>query len=318
MNHAPRRIALVGGSGFVGRHLSERLARAGLEQRILTRTREHARASWMLPGVKVVECNPYSTEALVGAFAGCDAVINLVGILNERGDRGDGFQRAHVELTRGVLEACERAGVERYLHMSALNAAPVAPSHYLRTKGEAERLVRASPLATTIFRPSVIFGPGDGLLCRFDALLALSPLLPLACAASRFQPVYVGDVAEAFTRSLGERRSFGEAYDLGGPTVMTLAEIVHAVLRATGRRRLVLPLGMFASRVQAEVFEHLPGKPFSRDNFRSATLDSVLAGANGLDRLGIEPVALDAVIGDCLGRGGERLRYDRLRQRAGR
>lgn len=320
MNLNVRRVALIGGSGFVGRSLSEHLARAGIEQKVLTRNRLHARASWPLPGATCIECDPYSPAALAAAVQDCDAVVNLVGILNERGDRGDGFQRAHVELTRNALQACASSGVARYLHMSALNAAPVAPSHYLRSKGEAERLVRAAPaaLATTIFRPSVIFGPGDGLFCRFDALLEFSPVLPLACAAARFQPVYVGDVAEAFVRSLDHRPSFGASYDLGGPEVMTLEQIVRMVLAARGRRRLVLPLGMVASRLQAEIFEHLPGKPFSRDNFRSATVDSVLPGPNGLAQLGIAPVHVAAMLRSCLGLGGERMRYDLLRQRAGR
>jgi uncharacterized protein YbjT (DUF2867 family) len=320
MNFQVRRVALIGGSGFVGRSISEHLARAGIEQKILTRARLHARASWMLPGASCIECDPYSPDALAAAVHDCDAVINLVGILNERGDRGDGFRRAHVELTRNALNACASTGVTRYLHMSALNAAPVAPSNYLRTKGEAERLVRAAPagLATTIFRPSVIFGPGDGLFCRFDALLKFSPVLPLACASARFQPVYVGNVAEAFVRSLDHRQSVGASYDLGGPEVMTLEEIVRMVLKATGRRRLVLPLGMVASRIQAEIFEHLPGKPFSRDNFRSASVDSVLPGPNGLEQLGIAPVHVTSVLGTCLGVGGERMRYDLLRQRAGR
>jgi len=320
MNLNVRRVALIGGSGFVGRSLSEHLARAGIEQRVLTRNRLHARASWPLPGATCIECDPYSPAALAAAVQDCDAVVNLVGILNERGDRGDGFQRAHVELTRNALQACASSGVARYLHMSALNAAPVAPSHYLRSKGEAERLVRAAPtaLATTIFRPSVIFGPGDGLFCRFDALLEFSPVLPLACAAARFQPVYVGDVAEAFVRSLDHRPSFGASYDLGGPEVMTLEQIVRMVLAARGRRRLVLPLGMVASRLQAEIFEHLPGKPFSRDNFRSTTVDSVLPGPNGLAQLGIAPVHVAAMLRSCLGLGGERMRYDLLRQRAGR
>jgi len=318
MKEASRRVAVLGGSGFVGRVLCEHLTRAGHAPRILTRDREHARESWPLPNADCVACNPHDAAALTTAVTGCDAVINLVGILNESGDRGDGFERAHVSLTRTVIEACTSAGITRYLHMSALNAAPVAASHYLRTKGEAERLVRASGLAWTIFRPSVIFGPGDGIFSRFDTLTRFSPMLPLACAQSRFQPVYVGDVADAFVRALTDQRTIGESYDLGGPAVLTLEEIVQLVLRVTRRRRFVLPLGMLASRLQAEVFEHLPGKPFSRDNFRSATQDSVVTGANGLDRLGITPVAVEAVVPRSLHGGGERMRYDELRRSAGR
>ncbi len=318
MNAYPRSVAVLGGSGFIGSMLAEHLTRAGHALVILTRSRERARGVWALPAARCVECDPYDTTALSAAFAGCDAVVNLIGILNEKGDRGDGFHRAHVELTRGALEACAEAGITRYLHMSALNAAPVAVSHYLRTKGEAEMLVRASPLEWTIFRPSLVFGPGDRLFNRFEALTRYAPVLPLACAHTRFQPVYVGNVAEAFVRALEARRSIGQSYDLGGPAVMTLAELVDKLLRTLGRRRLVLPLGLAASRLQAEIFEHVPGKPFSRDNFRVTSEDSVVTDANGLERLGIAPVAVDGMIARCLGGGGERRRYDRLRQHAGR
>lgn len=318
MNAQPRRVALLGGSGFIGSVLAEHLTRAGHSPVILTRSRERARATWALPGARCVECDPYDVNALGAAIAGCDAVVNLVGILNEKGDRGDGYRRAHVDLTRGVLDACAQAGIRRYLHMSALNAAPAGASHYQRTKGEAEMLVRGSTLDWTIFRPSLVFGPGDGLFSRFEALTRFAPVLPLACAHTRFQPVYVGDVAAAFVRALEDRRCIGQTYDLGGPAVMTLGEIVDKLLRSLGRRRLVLPLGLAASRVQAEVFEHLPGKPFSRDNFRSASEDSVITGPNGLEQLGIVPVAVDGMIARCVGIGGERGRYDTLRRHAGR
>lgn len=320
MNVEPGRVAILGGSGFVGRTLSEHLARRGIEQRVLTRSREHARAVWPLPGATCIECDPYDSAALRAAFTGCHAVVNLIGILNERGDQGKGFQRTHVALTRNILAACSEAGVRRFIYMSALNAAPVAPSHYLRTKGEAERLVRAAApgLESTIFRPSVIFGPGDGLFCRFEQLLRYSPVLPLACAGARFQPVYVGNVAEAFATALSDRRTVGQAYDLGGPEILTLAEIVQVVLRITGRHRLVIPLGVVASRLQAEVFEHLPGKPFSRDNFRSASIDSVVNETNGLATLGISPTPIDAIVPACLRPAGERSRYDSLRRHAGR
>jgi len=319
MNEPSRRVAVLGGSGFIGSVLAEHLTRAGHLPVVLTRRRERARGVWALPTARCVECNPYDASALSEAIAGCDAVVNLVGILNERGDDGDGYRRAHVDLTRGVLDACVTAGIPRYLHMSALNAAPVAVSHYQRTKGEAEMLVRGSTLAWTIFRPSLVFGPGDGLFNRFEALTRYAPVLPLACGHTRFQPVYVGDVAAAFVRALDDRSSIGQSYDLGGPRVMTLAEMVDALLTTLGRKRLVVPLGLTASRLQAEVFEHVPGKPFSRDNFRSASEDSVVTGDNGLERLGIVPTAVDGMIARCLGGGGgERQRYDELRSRAGR
>ena len=312
-------ITLLGGSGFVGRALCERLVRAGYALRILTRTRLTARELWLLPDTTVIAGDVYDASFLRSAFAGASAVINLVGILNERGDDGRGFERAHVELTRLVLAACAASGVTRYLHMSALNAAPEAPSYYLRSKAAAETLVAASGLNTTIFRPSVIFGPGDGLFVRFDQLTTLAPMLPLACAAARFQPVYVGDVADAFVRALGDKTTFGKRYDLGGPSVMSLQEIVAYTLRQRGRWRLVLPLGAGLSRVMAEVLEHLPGKPFSRDNLRSASLNSVLAaGHDGLGELNIPKTPVSAIVPAYLGQRGVLARYDRLRERAGR
>lgn len=318
MKEPSRCVAILGGSGFIGSVLAEHLTRAGHVPVVLTRRREHARGVWALPAARCVECNPHDAAALRKAIAGCDAVVNLVGILNERGDDGEGYRRAHVDITRGVLDACVAAGIARYLHMSALNAAPVAVSHYQRTKGEAEMLVRGSTLDWTIFRPSLVFGPGDGLFNRFEALTRYAPVLPLACGHTRFQPVYVGDVAAAFVRALEDRRSIGQSYDLGGPAVMTLAEIVAKLLATLRRRRLVVPLGLAASRVQAEIFEHVPGKPFSRDNFRSASEDSVVTGDNGLDRLGIVPTSVDGMVARCLGGGGERQRYDLLRRHAGR
>lgn len=312
-------ITLLGGSGFVGRSLCEHLVRAGYSLRVLTRSRLAARELWLLPDTRVIEGDVYDEGFLREALLGASAAVNLVGILNERGDNGRGFERAHVELTRRVLAACAASGVQRYLHMSALNASADAPSHYLRSKAAAEALVLASGLHTTIFRPSVIFGPGDGLFMRFDQLTALAPVLPLACASARFQPVYVGDVAAAFVRTLNDKSSFGKRYELGGPTVMSLLEIVRYALRQRARWRLVLPLGPGLSRLMAEIMEHLPGKPFSRDNLRSASLDSVLAdGHDGLAELGIAKTPVTAVVPTYLGQRGLLARYDRLRERAGR
>ena len=312
-------ITLLGGSGFVGRALCEHLVRAGYALRILTRARLTARELWLLPDTTVMAGDVYDPAFLRSAIAGARAVVNLVGILNERGDDGRGFARAHVELTRQVLAACAASGVTRYLHMSALNAAPDAPSHYLRSKAAAEALVAASGLATTIFRPSVIFGPGDGLFGRFDQLTALAPALPLACAAARFQPVYVGDVADAFVLALADKATIGKRYDLGGPQVMSLQEIVAYTLRQRGRCRLVLPLGSGLSRLMAEVMEHLPGKPFSRDNLRSASMNSVLTpGHDGLAELNIAKTPVAAIVPGYLGHRGVLARYDRLRERAGR
>ncbi|HLS83531.1 MAG TPA: complex I NDUFA9 subunit family protein [Arenimonas sp.] len=308
----PQKLVILGGTGFVGRHLVSRLAREG--HRIVLLSRNIALHSDRLlpPGVDLRELDVYDPTALQQAFAGADAVINLVGILNERGDNGRGFRRAHVELSKLVIAAMKLAGVRRLLQMSALNAGR-GQSHYLKSRGEAEAAVKASGLDWTIFEPSVIFGPGDGLFCRFATLLRLAPVLPLARAGARFAPVYVGDVVEACRRALHDRRTFGEVYELYGPDVFTLREIVRMTARQCGLKRLVLPLPDAIGRLQAWLCDFLPGKPFSSDNFRSLLTDSV-GGVDGLHRLGIEPTSVQARLPEILGHVHDRQsRYARYR-----
>jgi NADH dehydrogenase len=266
------------------------------------------------PGVMVRETNVYDPDDLQIQFAGMDAVINLVGILNERGDNGRGFRRAHVELTQFVVSACRQAGVRRLLQMSSLNAGR-GRSHYLKSRGEAEAVVKASGLRWTIFEPSVIYGIGDGLFTRFGQLLRLAPVMPLARADAKFAPVFVGDVVEAFRRALAEPRSVGEVYELYGPDVFALAEIVRMTARQLGMRRWILPLPDALGRLQALAFDHVPGKPFSSDNFRSLLTDSV-GGIDGLHRLGIEPTRVAKILPDILGHANDKqARYARFRAR---
>ena len=297
-----RVVAVLGGSGFVGRALANRLQNANLQIKILSRHRAHTRELWALPNAHCVELDVYDPRALTAAFEGCQAIVNLVGILNERGDRGNGFHRAHVELTECALAAASAAAVPRYVQMSALNAAPEASSHYLKTKGEAEQLVSAvRDLRTAIVRPSVIFGAGDGLFNRFAPLVHYLPCLPLAGANARFQPVYVGDVVEAILRILtNERLSRGSCFELGGPRVWTLREIVDYTARIGGHHCPVIALPGWLGRVQAECCEHLPGKPFSRDNWRSLQLDSVVRGVDGLHALGITPTPIETIMPQVL------------------
>jgi NADH dehydrogenase len=298
------RIVMLGGSGFVGRSLLRRLARDGHESWVLTRNRSRHRELTLEVGVGVVEGDVHDRAFLCRQFNGADAVINLVGILNEAGiggSGGRGFERAHVALTRSVIAACGEAGVPRLLQMSALNAGAEA-SHYLRTRGAAEAAVRASALQWTIFRASVIFGAGDGLFCRFADLLKLSPLLPLAGAGARFQPVFVDDVAAAMAAALVRPDAVGACYELGGPEVVTLAEVVRRCARWCGLRRLVLPVPYPLGWLQAAAFGLWPfaNKPLSLDNFRSLAHDSVLAGEDGLVRLGIGKTAMERVMPQVL------------------
>ena len=306
-------IVILGGTGFVGRHLVSRLSGSGHRVRVLSRNREQRPDLRLLPGVEVRSADVHDRQQLVAAFQGASAVVNLVGILNERGFRGKGFEKAHVELTRSVLLACRGAKIRRLLQMSALRAGE-GESHYLRTRGEAEALVRASGLDWTIIRPSVIFGRGDGLFCRFAGLLHVLPVLPLARPGARFAPVYVGDVATAMTTMLERPECIGQIYELYGRQVMTLAEIVRYTARHMGLRRWALPLPDALGRLQALVGDVIPGKPISSDNFKSLKLDSV-GTRDGLAALGIVPTPVDAIVPALLAGGRHQARLDTWRGR---
>jgi len=256
----------------------------------------------VLPGLELVDANVHDPATLASEFRGRDAVINLVGILNESGRSGAGFTRAHAELARKVISACRSSHVPRLLHMSSLRAGEGAPSHYLRSKGEAERAVReeSGHVEWTIFQPSVIFGPGDGFMNRFADLLQLFPAVPLARAGARFAPVYIGDVVGAFARSLDDRHTYSATFQLCGPEVLTLKELVCYVRDLLGLKRAVFGIPDALGAAQAFVMDFVPGKPLSTDNFRSLSLDSVCS-ENGLARLGIPQTPLRAVVPGYLG-----------------
>jgi len=309
-------VCVLGGGGFIGYHVVTRLNNAGKHVRVLTRRRERHKELLVLPFVEVVEGDVHDPATLERNFADRDAVVNLVGILNEKGHRGEGFRRVHVDLAKKVLDACKKQGVKRLLHMSALGANPgTGPSHYLRTKGEAENHLHTfsgPEVALTSFRPSVVFGPGDGLFNRFARLLSIAPILPLACPDARFAPVWVGDVAQRMGDALENRETFGKRYDLCGPEVWTLREIVDYVKRQKHIRRLVIPLPTWVARLQATVFEFVPGKPFSRDNFASLQVDSVCPGGATC------PTPVEAVVPHYLGDENRQHRFQELRRGAGR
>src|SRR5882762_8825287 len=276
----PLSICILGGTGFLGTRLLARLIKDGHRVTALSRDREQHKHLLVLPGLTLENCDVYDEAQLSEHFRGKDVVINLVGILNERGFGGGGFRRAHTELTRGVLQAARSASVSRLLQVSALKAAVDAPSYYLRSKGDAEHLIRESSAALdwTIFQPSVMFGPGDSFLNRFAALLAAVPwVFPLARPNARFQPVFVDDVIESMLRCLNGGASSRQTYELGGPQVYSLREIVGLVAKLTGRRRWIMGLPDPLARMQALVMDFVPGRPFSSDNYRSLTVASIWA-----------------------------------------
>jgi NADH dehydrogenase len=286
-------VCVLGGSGFVGTELVTRLVYAGHWVRVPTRNLARAERLRVLDTAELRQANVHDPRVLSQLFADCQAVINLVGILNQR--RRDTFDTVHAALAGKVMAAARGAGVRRVLHMSSLGAAEHAPSRYLRSKAAAEAAVRALPHleqarpAVTIFRPSVIFGAGDSLTNRFAGLLRMSGgYLPLARAGARFAPISVLDVAEAFMRALNQAASTAATYELCGPEVLTLEQIVRLTARVAGLPCHILRLPDALARVQGVVMGLLPGKPFSLDNFRSLTLDSVCR-EDGCAALGIAP-----------------------------
>jgi uncharacterized protein YbjT (DUF2867 family) len=288
---------------------------------VLSRDRELHKHLLVLPGLTLENCDVYEEAQLSERFRGKDAVINMIGILNERGFGGGGFRRAHLELTRVVLQAARSAGVGRLLQISALKAALDAPSYYLRSKGAAEKLIReeGANLDWTILQPSVMFGPRDTFLNRFAGLLGAVPFaFPLAMPHARFQPVFVDDVVDAILRCLQQpAASRRQTFQLGGPQIYTLREIVGMVAKITGRGRVVVGLPNFAAFIQALLMNFVPGRPFSTDNYRSLKVDSVCT-EDGFAKLKIQPHSMAASARQYLGAFEDNARLSRDRAAAGR
>jgi NADH dehydrogenase len=313
------RIAVLGGSGFIGSHLVCMLAEQGKRVLVVTRRRDRAKHLFLLPTVEVLEADVCDPAQLTAALRGCDAVINLVGALQSRPGEpyGVDFRRAHAELPRELASACEHLHIPRLLHMSALNASSKGPSAYLRSKGDGENWMFAEGkrLAITVFRPSVVFGPEDSFLNVFALLQRFLPVVPLACPDAKFQPVYVEDVAKAFVHALADRASFGKTYDLAGPKVYTLRQLVKLAGRISGHSHPVLGLSAKYSMLQAWIMEWLPGKLMSRDNVLSMSADSVSAAPFPF---GIQPASVEAVAPAYLKESAAHSRYTQLRGYAGK
>ena len=318
LESTPLAVCVLGGTGFVGSELVVRLAALRHRVRVITRRAENARHLMVLPTVEIVAGDSYETEFLSRQFSGMDVVVNLVGILNERGHNGAGFRRAHVGLAETVVAVARRERVARLLHMSALGAdAQDGPSYYLRTKGVAERVVIAAraDLDFTIFRPSVIFGPGDAFINRFANLLRLARgVMPLPGARVRFAPVFVGDVVEAFCRALRGGATSQQTYELCGPQIFTLEEIIRFIGSVIEVRPWILPVPGPIAALQARLMDYLPGKPFSTDNWKSLQRDSVCQ-ENGCARLAIEPTPLLASVPLYLNDASRERQLERFRAR---
>lgn len=316
-----RTLLIVGGTGFIGSRLAQSLTGAGW--RLLIPTRRRARAAHLLhlPTADVIEADVHDPARLAGLVAQADAVVNLVGVLHSPSGTpyGPAFAKAHVELPARLAQACRQAGVGRLIHVSALGAGADAPSEYQRSKAAGEAaLIDAcgDALDWTVFRPSVVFGPGDSFLNLFASLARLFPVLPLGGAYTRFQPVFVGDVVAALRAALDQGRGVGEVLELAGPEVYTLADLVRLASTAAGHPRPVLPLPAPLAWLQATVLSWLPGAIMSPDNLRSMQRDNVASGTPL--PFGLEPTPLEAVLPGWLGGRTERARLYPLRANARR
>jgi uncharacterized protein YbjT (DUF2867 family) len=309
---ATRSVAAVfGGSGFIGRYVVKRLAAAGHVVRVAVRDTEAA--LFLKPMGAVGQVVPLYTDlaergTIERAVAGADCVVNLVGILAER-RRGD-FQRIQAEGPGLIGAAAAAAGVPRLVHVSAIGADPASPSLYARSKGQGEQALHAAFPNATILRPSIVFGPEDQFFNRFAALAMVSPVMPVIAGGMRLQPVYVGDVADAVMASLAGAAAAGRVFELGGPDVWTMRQILAWILLQIGRRRLLLTVPMGLARLQATILERLPGKLLTRDQLLLLERDNVVAeGAPGLLDLGVTPTPVALVVPHYLARfrpGGRR------------
>lgn len=341
-----RTVCVIGGAGFVGRHIVHLLHNAGYEARVPTRHRERAKDLIVLPGVDVVEADIHDPIALSQLLDGMDAVINLVGILHEKklgridkpnARRGD-FHQAHIELPRKIVQACAKHGIKRVLHMSALNADATANSAYLRSKGAGEAMLREAGqphsdnerwyldgpkftrgqrMAITVFRPSVIFGPEDSFLNQFACLLRRLPVMALACGNAKLQPVYVEDVARAFVMSLENVETYDQAYNLCGPKVYTLEQLVAYVAQLQGTKRPIFSLNDQLSYFQAWLLEMLPGKLMTRDDYYALRGNSV-CGCDFPAVFDFKPTAMEVIAPKYLAHGAAHSHYDRYRCNARR
>ena len=300
-----RLVTVFGGSGFIGRYIVRLLAQEGWRVNVAVRDAE--RAKFLKPMGDVGQVTPMAVslrdrDAVAAAVAGADAVVNLVGILYESGRQS--FEGVHHEGARTVAEAAARAGVGRLVQVSAIGADPASPSLYARTKAAGEAAVRAAFPASTILRPSLVFGPEDGFFNRFAGLARVMPALPLfGGGKTRFQPVYVGDIAEAVRRVLADPHSAGKTYELGGPTIYTFRQLMELMLKEIRRKRCLVSIPFGIARLEARFLQVLPVPPLTVDQVRLLERDNVAAiGAPGLAELGIAPTPVEAVIPSYLDR----------------
>ena len=312
-----RNITILGGAGFLGSSIVTKLDAAGYQVKVLSRRRETAKHLILLPNVQVVTCDISDNRALKEALKGSDAVINLVGILHESSKNS--FEKIHHQLPRRVAQMCEELSIARLLHMSALQASKNAPSQYLRSKAAGESAVNefSKKLDITIFKPSVIFGRGDSFINMFANLVKYLPVIALAKPDAKFQPIWVEDVAQCFVNALENTATYGKSYELGGPQIYTLKQLVQKVMDILGKQRPIVGLNDGLSMAQAFMLELMPIKLMTRDNIRSMQVDNICASPIP-PVLDVVPTALEVIVPEYLLDSSPRASYDAFRSAAGR
>jgi len=300
-------ITIYGGSGFIGRHVVRAIAKTGARLRVAVRRPElalHLQPLGDVGQINAVQANVRFPDSLLAAAEGADAVINLVGILFPTGKQT--FKAVQDEGARHVAEAARAAGAKALVHISAIGANPESPSVYARTKAAGEAAVKDLYPDAVILRPSIVFGPEDDFFNRFAKLARIAPALPLIGGGkTRFQPVFAGDVAKAVIAGLTGKAEAGAPYELGGPEVLTLKEVMERVLAYSMRKRLLVPEPFWLAKLQAAFLQWLPKPPLTIDQVRLLQTDNVVSEAaikagRTLEGLGIEPVAVAAIVPDYL------------------
>ena len=311
---AQRLATVFGGSGFIGRYVVRNLARDGWLVRVAVRRPDEAlflKTAGVVGQVTPLAANLRDRASVAHAIVGADAVVNLVGILHESGRQR--FQAVQAEGARMIAEEAARAGAARLVHVSAIGADANSGSSYARTKAEGEAAVRQAFPAATILRPSIVFGPEDDFFNRFGRMALLSPALPLIGGGrTRFQPVYVGDVADAIVTAIETPGTAGQLYELGGPKVYSFAELMRLLLDNLGRRRMLVPLPFPIASLMGSVMQCLPNPQLTADQVKLLKRDNVVSeGANGLASLGITPTSVETILPTYLDRFRARSYYHR-------
>jgi len=300
-----KQITVFGGTGFIGRHLVRRLAKTGATLCIPTRDLEKALILKPMGNIGQIVpffCSTRSDASIVQAVRHSDAVINLIGILYEKGQNS--FQSVHVETAARLARLAKEAGAKHFVHMSALGASDTSLSSYARSKAAGEQAVRMFFPEAMIARPSVVFGPEDNFFNLFAMLTRFLPILPLIGGGmTKFQPVYAGDIAEALTQGLYTSETRGKSYEFGGPQIYSFREILELILRVTDRRRFLFNLPWSLATLQAMFMELLPHPLLTRDQLKLLKTDNVLGNpnANGLIELGLAPTAVEVILPTYLG-----------------